>query len=133
MKCKGDSKSKKVFVTNAVTFQRGNPGTIQIAFETLLNPAENMVTDSFILETFSSDGYALDAITTGLQVNFFCEFPCKTCDDDAKDYCLSCYFNDEFPILYRNKCYDICPAGLYNTETECLPCQEPCATCSEYA
>ena len=64
--CKADSKNKKIFVTNAVTFQRGNPGTIQIAFETLLNPSENLVTDSFLLETYSSDGYALDAITTGL-------------------------------------------------------------------
>jgi len=79
---------------NAVQYQAGNPGTISIVFSTLKNPERNIVTDSFVLKTYTHEGYMLDELTEGLVINFFCEYPCADCDSLVKDFCVSCYGGD---------------------------------------
>lgn len=78
--CKIDTKAKTVTITKAVTFQRGNPGAISIQLNSLRNPDKNIVTTSFKIDTFTSDGYRLDKINTDVTINFFCEYPCRECD-----------------------------------------------------
>lgn len=78
--CKTNTKKKQITITDAVTFQRGNPGKIRILLDSLKNPKENIVTDSFLIETFTSDGWVLDEIRSNVTVNFFCEYPCASCN-----------------------------------------------------
>ena len=47
--CKTDTKKKKITITDAVRYQRGNPGTIRIVIDSLKNPSQNIVTDSFLI------------------------------------------------------------------------------------
>lgn len=75
-----NKKNRTITIRDAVTFQPGNPGMLKFAFDQLVNPTENVITDSFKIETYTSDGYALDSVTAGVIVNFYCEFPCMTCN-----------------------------------------------------
>lgn len=129
--CQTSTTQKTISITDAFQYQRGNPGNVKIVFETLKNPTENIVTGSFRIATFTPNNYMLDSITTGVEVNFFCEYPCATCDNLIKDRCLSCYGGaSDFIFYHEFQCWDDCPAGLTNTTTNnCTECIEPCATC----
>ena len=49
------------------------------------------MTSSFDVRTLTYDGYPMDFISTNITVNFFCEYPCASCDNDNPSRCLSCY------------------------------------------
>lgn len=44
--CSLNITAKTITITNAVTFQKANPGTIKIMFSQLKNPTTNIVTSS---------------------------------------------------------------------------------------
>ena len=82
----------------------------------------------------------MDARNEGLSINFFCTFPCKTCNLTVNTQCFSCYFsNTIYKYLHQDKCIDDCPAGWYefrkdnNTQPTCAECTSPCATCGTSA
>lgn len=131
--CTTDVSTKTIKITNAVTYQKGNPGFISILFETLKNPEKNIVTASFELSTYTSNEYILDTMLAELTINFYCEYPCNSCDKVLKEKCYSCYGGDEYSIFYDYQCLDVCPDGFTNTElyvNNCTMCEEPCLTCS---
>jgi hypothetical protein len=33
----------------------------------------------------------LDKIVSGVTINFFCEYPCRECDQETPQVCKSCY------------------------------------------
>jgi len=67
-----------------------------------------------------------------LYVNFFCTFPCQTCDPVDKNICNSCYGGDTNQNWYDFQCLTNCPDGFTsNNRFNCTACEEPCATCSE--
>ena len=51
LECFEDRVNKRINITNAVTFSRGNPGEIRIQLSKLKNPVDNIVTSSFKIET----------------------------------------------------------------------------------
>lgn len=57
---------------------------IKIMFESFKNPNTNVVSETFKLATQTSDRYSLDFANGDLIINFFCEYPCATCDSDVK-------------------------------------------------
>lgn len=115
--CKVDKKTKKITITDAVTYQRGNPGTIKFNFYQLVNPIENIITNSFKIETYTNLGYPLDIIKTNVTVNFYCEYPCQSCNQDEKSTCNECYRPSDFDIWFNSQCLEICPDGWVNTST----------------
>lgn len=67
-----------------------------------------------------------------MTVNFFCEYPCASCDDVQKDKCHSCYSTAKEFLWHDYACFQECPLGFTNTTTNnCTACTEPCATCSD--
>lgn len=49
-------------------------------------------------------------------VNFYCTFPCQTCNETLSTECFTCYSDaTPFIYIYKNKCLDICPAGLWES------------------
>lgn len=120
---------KTINITNAVQYQTGNPGTIQIIISTLKNPAKNLVTETFQIRTFTKEGFALDALTEKLTINFFCEYPCAQCNL-IKTQCTECYAGDTFPIFFNYTCLAQCPSSYTNTSTlNCTECISPCKEC----
>ena len=89
--CTEDRIAKTLNITNAVTYTAGNPGEIRITISKLKNPLENIVTSSFTIETETSDGWKLDEVTTDITVNFYCVYPCASCNTLDETMCYSCY------------------------------------------
>ena len=80
--CIEDREAKTINITDALTFTRGNPGAVRIVLSKLKNPTENIITSSFKIETFTPDGWVLDEVTTNVTVNFYCAYPCASCNID---------------------------------------------------
>lgn len=128
--CIVDQQARTITINDAVTYQRGNPGTIKILFNKLKNPSENIITNSFSIETKTSDGFKLDNILSNVTVNFYCEYPCMSCNRDEKSHCNSCYPQSPFELWHSAECLTECPSGFVNTTSyNCTACVEPCATC----
>lgn len=78
------------------------PETIALVMNNLTNPAANVLTKSFQLTSKTHDGYLIDERTSGLSINFYCSFPCRTCGLTRPTQCLSCYFaTTEFKYLHK--------------------------------
>lgn len=104
LNCKTDRKNKTLSFTNAMEYAETNPGEIRISIENLKNPSENKVTSSFSIKTETFDGYPMDEISSGIFINFFCAFPCASCDNTSPTTCQSCYSTAVERYLHENKC-----------------------------
>lgn len=60
LNCTVDTKKKEITILNAFQYQLTNPGKISLKFESFVNPKQNIVTDSFHLSTYNSNGYLMD-------------------------------------------------------------------------
>ena len=80
-----------IFISDAVVEKDEAPNEIRIQINSLQNPKTNIVTDSFQIKTINYEGYDIDEQTTGLEVNFFCMFPCRSCNESMPSLCESCY------------------------------------------
>jgi len=53
------------------------PELIKFEVQHLINPKRGTnLTESFVISTYTQDGYLIDQIDAGLELNFFCMFPC---------------------------------------------------------
>ena len=77
--CRADRTEKTLTFTNAVQFYDANPGQMRILLKYLKNPVDNIITDSFLIRTETFDGYQMDEISSGITINFYCEYPCAQC------------------------------------------------------
>jgi len=89
--CVIDKKNKTILFPNSMEFATANPGRMAISIEKLKNPSENIITSSFNIRTETFDGYPMDDISNGITVNFFCAYPCASCDNSSPTTCQSCY------------------------------------------
>jgi hypothetical protein len=80
-----------ITLTDAVASKDIKPDVIEFVIENLTNPIYNIVTESFTIHTYTYDWYAIDKIERDLTLNFYCIFPCATCNFDYPDKCYSCY------------------------------------------
>ena len=94
------------------------PERVIIEVRQIKNPAINLVTDTFALWSTTVDTdvnnvpYLIDEAREDLSVNFFCVFPCKTCNLSEPTQCYSCYYSTtDYRFLFENQCYEKCPAG----------------------
>lgn len=55
--CSSDLSKQRVTITDAVSTQVGNPGTLAVLLSSLQNPASSIETSSFGISTFSEEGY----------------------------------------------------------------------------
>ena len=61
-----------------------------------------------------------------MYVNFFCQFPCRDCNDTDGTQCFSCYGGGTpYIYMFDNMCLAECPAGRF----EVLATDEEVATC----
>lgn len=67
------------------------PDAVEMLFQGLINPVKNILLDSWKIKTFTWDNYPIDTLDKGLDINFFCEFPCHTCNETRNDLCFECY------------------------------------------
>lgn len=105
-------------MTNGLAASVSRPDDIEIHFLDVRNPTENVKTSAFQIETFTADGYAIDVLETSppVFVNFYCTFPCQTCNETASTECFTCYSDaTPFIYIYKNKCLDVCPAGMWES------------------
>lgn len=56
------------------------PDMVKFIFWGLTNPTVNKILDSWTINTYTHDGYGIDKLLGGMKINFFCEYPCATCD-----------------------------------------------------
>ena len=130
--CATNKQEKSITVTNAFENSVGNPGLVKILYRTLKNPQRNIFTGSFKLETFNQNGFLLDKLTEGLDVNFYCSYPCRSCNYNEPTKCLECYLNTDFFILFDSSCVQQCPSGFTTTpltDQNCTRCNPDCQTC----
>jgi hypothetical protein len=78
--CEVDWFNYTITLTDAFASKELIPDTIEFVLENLVNPIYNIVTDSFTIKTRTWDYYPIDEITANLTLNFFCIFPCATCN-----------------------------------------------------
>ena len=83
--CEVDWYNYTITLTDAVATKDVKPDVIEFVLEGLANPIYNVVTDSFTILTRTWDWYDIDFIDTGLTLNFYCVFPCATCNLDVPD------------------------------------------------
>jgi hypothetical protein len=105
-------------VTNGLAASVSRPDSIEIEFLDVRNPTANVKTSAFQIETYSADGYAIDVLATvpPVFVNFYCTFPCQTCNETVSTECFTCYADaTPFIYIYKNKCLDVCPAGMWES------------------
>ena len=95
-----DLSARSIRVTNIIQGDEAyvpteNESKITISLDGLKNPYTSDETDSFQMQTFNFvDGiyyYYIDKVENGLTINSDCTYPCKTCNEDAPEKCLSCY------------------------------------------
>eukprot|EP00347_Sterkiella_histriomuscorum_P004371 403360712 len=72
------------------------------------------------------------SITSNLDINFFCTYPCRTCLTENPASCQSCYGFVTEKSFYVDKCYEVCPSGYYtDSSNNCTQCESPCKECSQ--
>ena len=129
IECSVDTGLKSINMTKVITSQV-NPGTMKIMFNTLRNPVENIVTQTFKIETKTRDGYLMDFMDADLSVNFYCEYPCSLCDLDVPSRCEACYPSAVERYFFEAKCLSECPVTFVETATNnCTACEAPCLDC----
>lgn len=65
-----------------------------------------------------------------MTVNFYCQYPCQSCNQNDKTHCNSCYPTGESNIFFESQCMNKCPSGWVNTTSNnCTACLSPCSTC----
>lgn len=89
--CEVDWYEYTITLTDAEATKDIIPDVIEFVFVGLVNPIYNIVTNSFKIRTHTWDGYEIDYIDSGLELNFYCTFPCATCNLNKPDQCYSCY------------------------------------------
>lgn len=107
-----------ILITNGLAKTLSKPDDIEIHIYDVRNPTENVKTDAFQIETFTADGYAIDVLETvpPVFVNFYCTFPCQTCNETVSTECFTCYADaTPFIYIYKSKCLDVCPAGMWES------------------
>mmetsp|Transcript_62324 Transcript_62324/g.86082 ORF Transcript_62324/g.86082 Transcript_62324/m.86082 type:complete len:284 (+) Transcript_62324:154-1005(+) len=128
--CSVNLSKKTILVQNATVFSTANPGIVKIKFSNFRNPNKDIITGSFGIETTTVDGYKIDQLSSNMTVNFFCTFPCATCDLDQPDFCYSCYGGADERYFFGNKCISECPSNWYEREDNfCGLCRWPCVEC----
>lgn len=143
-----DILTNTITLTDLFKTKEVKPDQVEIIFQGLANPTINILLDTWKLYTFTYDNYAIDKLEGGLRINFFCQFPCATCNDSLNTQCFSCYGTSisQFVYYWQNECLDSCPAGYFETYKNstnglnktvpmftCEKCQAPCMTCGESA
>ena len=77
----------------------------------------------------------MDLIDEGLEVNFYCIFPCRTCQEATPSVCESCYTSTTtFIYLLNDTCLEECPEKMYvidelTIQPSCDFCEFPCQNC----
>jgi hypothetical protein len=81
----------------------------------------------------------IDTLYDGLSVNFFCVFPCRTCDEENDpEFCYSCYFQSRPErFLFQGSCLEVCPGYPIEEDADeqpiCGECEFPCLSCDGLA
>ena len=103
--CYPDNYLNTITVVNAAYGMESMPEEITVEFDAMTNPTNNIITDTFRIYTITKDDYEIDKLETGLNLNFYCIYPCKTCNQSEPDQCYSCYFGTSLEIyLYKDQC-----------------------------
>lgn len=86
--------------------------SVSFQIDGIQNPTSTS-TSSFILSTLTVTDYKIDTISSGLVPELECNYPCKTCSSNDKDFCLSCYTAAEtgLPYLQGSTCQASCDTG----------------------
>ncbi|CDW71848.1 UNKNOWN [Stylonychia lemnae] len=132
--CIINSADKSFSISDALTNQEIAPNNITFSVDSLLNPTKRELTSSFKIETFTNDSYAIDKLTADLALDFFCVYPCKTCNQSNSSQCFSCYSFVSEKYFFQDQCFEDCPAGYFNRDNNtCGKCNSPCAKCKSTA
>lgn len=124
--------NSSILLTDAVTAKDVAPALIEVSIESLYNPGTNVVTESFAVETRTYDGYKIDSLATNMEVNFYCLFPCRSCEEATPSVCTSCYTaTTDYVYLYDDTCLEGCPEKMFITDEDtttptCALCDFPC-------
>ena len=78
--CEVDWYNYTITIVDAFVLRDVMPDTVSLVIENLTNPDYNVVTESFRVKTRTWDWYDIDYLDKGLELNFFCTFPCQTCN-----------------------------------------------------
>ena len=107
LECQTFYDNSSILITDAVTSKEVAPVQVELLLESLMNPDTNVVTESFKVETRTFDGYPMDVLDSNAEVNFFCIFPCRSCQEETPSVCESCYTaTTDFIYLWDESCIE---------------------------
>ena len=137
-----DFSARSILIANIIQGDDLTPDKsvkISVVVKGLRNPFTNAKTDSFKVQSFNyGDGtytYFIDKVEQGLYLSSKCSYPCKDCNIETPDECLSCYslttVGDGLPLLQLGKCVTKCATSrFYNLKTsQCDACDPTCLEC----
>ena len=70
-------------------------------------------------------------MSSGLQPQFKCLYPCATCTGTNSGVCNTCYSDVAEKYFSGTSCLSACPEGFYNDNLVCKACPAECKTCSD--
>ena len=76
LKCEADRFNHTITIIDAFGVRDVMPDTVSVVLENITNPEYNIVTESFKVKTVTFDQYDIDYLDRGLELNFYCTFPC---------------------------------------------------------
>eukprot|EP00347_Sterkiella_histriomuscorum_P006920 403350927 len=115
--------------------------TVQI--EGLVNSQSSTFSQSLVIDTFTSDNYILERVSSGLVIKPKCNYPCADCvSTSTPTQCSKCIpYSMAHPYAYLqgNICAQVCNDGYYVSSNDpaqsqtCQKCSSLCKTCKNSA
>ena len=130
MTCTVNTAQRSIIITNGPFGGLSGPipagSTIRIKLAPITNPSIQYSpissTPSLRLTSFfteSGKDYIYDQVSSGLQPQFKCLFPCATCTGTSSSVCNTCYSTISEKYFYQSQCLSSCPDGFYNDNFVC--------------
>ncbi|CDW73754.1 UNKNOWN [Stylonychia lemnae] len=128
-KCTIDTSKQNILVKDAANLQVAAGTTFTVNIYGLINSKLAAQTNSFQIETRTSDGNIINYAYQYLTVTNDCDYPCLTCQSGSPSKCLTCDIISQYKLILNNQCIETCPSTYFSLNNQCLKCESQCAEC----
>jgi len=141
--CTIDTQKQTITIVNVFSEESSNfSSSVFIVLTNVVNPLNNKDKGlGFTITTYSdpSTTYRIDTLGNDKMIpTLKCIYPCRTCNENNRDYCQSCWteafsdFKYFFETETKGECRLSCPEGYTRNDDSsyvCIRCDSTCGTC----